>query len=83
MRSKYFLLYDFETTTRYFCGQILSCYFVLVDYNLNVVSDYELDLKISISPIELPDPEAILVNKIDVIEHQKQSISEKLACFKI
>ncbi|MGK0290960.1 MAG: hypothetical protein ACI86H_002424 [bacterium] len=81
--KKYFILYDLETSSKDFIGQILTAYFILVDEDFNPIPNYELDLKVQISRLELPHPEAILVNRIHVLQHQKESISEYDACQKI
>ena len=81
--KKYFILYDLETSTIDFMGQILTAYFQLVDQDMNPIERMELDLKISISRLELPHPDAIHVNKIDVLHHQEEAIPEFTACQKL
>ena len=81
--KKYFLLYDLETASTAFTSQILTAYFTLVDQNFSPIEGQELDLYISLSRLELPHPDAILVNRIDVLEHQRYGIREFEACKKI
>jgi len=63
------IFYDFETSDKDYIGQILNFAFVVVDESWN-----ELDRlvgNIKIKRTELPAPDAIAVNRIDVIHHQK------------
>lgn len=78
--KRYFILYDLETSSKNFIGQILTGYFFLVDQEFQPVPGFELDLKVKISKLELPHPDAILVNRIDVVLHQKNAIEEMEAC---
>lgn len=74
------LIYDFETTTLAYSGQIFDYCFKLVDQKLNVIE--ELKGKVHISPDQLVSPEAALVTKLDVIEHQKQNHPSEYATAK-
>lgn len=65
------VFFDLETTDLSPVGQILNYAFIEVDENFNLKS--LLKDKIKISPTQLPTPEAILANKIDVLQHQKEA----------
>lgn len=62
------LFFDLETTDLNRIGQILNYAFVLCDEQLNVHETFVGEIRIS--PTQLPTPEAILANKIDVLQHQ-------------
>ncbi|MDC0358109.1 hypothetical protein OAO01_04775 [Oligoflexia bacterium] len=64
------IFYDLETTDTNPIGQILNYCFIETDDNFNTVS--ELVGEIAISRTQLPRAGAILANRIDVTEHQKQ-----------
>lgn len=65
------IFFDIETSDLNFVGQILNYAFVEVDSNWNITSSIRDNVKIS--PLQLPSPEAILANKIDVMQHQEES----------
>lgn len=65
------VFYDLETSDFNPVGQILNFAFVEVDENWNMRSC--LRDKIKISRLELPSPDAIAANKIDVIQHQAEA----------
>ncbi len=67
----YALFYDLETTDRNPIGQILNYSFILVDDRLQLID--ELSGLVRISRLQLPEPGAILANRTDVIQHQKQA----------
>ena len=76
------IFYDLETSCLNPVGQILNFAFVAVDENWNVVSEY-CDI-IKISRLQLPRIGAILVNRVDAIEHQKNAtLTEPMAMQKI
>lgn len=76
------IFYDLETSGLNFVNQILTGYFALVDSEWNIVDDF--DVKIRISRTQLPEPSAILVNRIDVLQHQKEtSVREVDAIYQI
>jgi hypothetical protein len=62
------IFYDLETTHLTPMGQILNCCFVAVDRSWNEVARYSENIKIS--PLQLPDPDAIMANRTRVLEHQ-------------
>ena len=70
------IFFDLETSDLNPIGQILNYAFVEVDSNFNIKST--LRDKVKISPLQLPTPEAILANKIDVLEHQKEATDNEL-----
>jgi len=76
------IFFDLETSDLNFAGQILNYAFFEVDDQWNVISETKGNVKIS--KLQLPVPEAILANKIDVIEHQNScSINETEATLQI
>jgi len=76
------IFFDLETSDLNTVGQILNYAFVEIDDDWNVISSLRDNVKIS--SLQLPTPEAIKANKIDVIEHQKiSSDSEFVASKKI
>lgn len=76
-----YIFYDFETSSREFIGQILSYAFIVTDLDLNIKDD--LCGTIKLNPTQLPEPEAILVNRINIQEHQKTGEPEPIAAKKI
>lgn len=79
MRSIFF---DLETTDLNPIGQILNFAFVEYDEEWNVKSSY--NDKIKISRMQLPSPEAILSNRVDVIQHNNEAVDlEHIAMAKI
>ncbi len=65
------IFYDLETTDKDPIGQILNYSFIAVNDQYAVVS--ELSGIIRISPLELPRAGAILANRVNVIDHQKEA----------
>ena len=65
------IFYDFETSTSSYIGQILSFAFVVVDDEFNEIDRF--NGLISIKRTELPSPDAIAVNRIDVLNHQQNA----------
>lgn len=66
-----YIFFDLETSDLNPIGQILNYAFVEVDENFNLKSS--LRDKIKISLMQLPTPEAILANKVDVLRHQEEA----------
>jgi hypothetical protein len=76
------IFFDLETSDKNPIGQILNYCFIFVDDDFLILA--ELSGLIQISRLQLPAPEAILANRIDVIEHQQQAHdSERIAMAKI
>lgn len=73
------IFYDLETTTTCPLGQILNFCFIVVDDNFEVTETfYE---KVKVSRTQLPDIDALIANKIKIIDHQREThISEFEAC---
>ncbi len=69
-----YLFYDFETSSKELLGQILTYSFILTDNIFNIVE--ECNGAIKLNRLQLPEPEAILTNRINVIEHQKSAETE-------
>lgn len=67
MRSIFF---DLETTGLNPCAQILNYSFITVDDNWEIESEH--NGSIHISRLQLPNPYAILANRVDVESHQKE-----------
>lgn len=83
IEPKYFLLYDLETSRTEFLGQIMTAFFQLVDTSFQPIEEKSLDLQIRVSRLELPEPEALLTNRIRLSEHQLAGISEREAALKM
>ena len=64
------IFYDLETTDKNPIGQILNYCFYEVDRGFNVLN--RCTGLIRISPLEIPSPSAVLANRTDVLEHQRQ-----------
>lgn len=71
----YAVFYDLETSDRLAIGQILNYSFILVDEEHTILD--ELSGIVRISRLQLPDPEAILANRVNVREHQAQAVDEE------
>ncbi len=63
------LFYDLETSDKNLIGQILNYCFVLVGDDFSIQD--ELCGDIHISRLQLPHPDAIRANRIDVLNHQQ------------
>lgn len=66
-----FIFFDLETSDKNFIGQILNYAFVATDQFLEPRA--ELRGLIQVSRLQLPSPESILVNRVNLLEHQKQA----------
>lgn len=76
------IFFDLETSTTNPIGQILNYSFIATDDDFNIIDECFGDVKIS--PLELPEPQAILANRINVIEHQnKNPLNEMMSMKKI
>jgi hypothetical protein len=76
------VFYDLETSDKNPIGQILNYSFILVDSDLTPID--ELSGIIRISRLQLPDPGAILANRINVLDHQNVATEgEREALLKI
>ena len=62
-----YIFYDLETTDLNYCGQILNYAFVEVDEDWKEVSEF--CGKVKISRTQLPNPYAILANRVNVLTH--------------
>lgn len=63
------IFYDLETTHLTPMGQILNCCFIAVDRSWNEIARCAHDIKIS--PLQLPDPDAMLANRTATLTHQQ------------
>ncbi len=76
------IFFDLETSDRNPIGQILNFAFTLVDQNLDEIRTFAADIKVS--RLELPQPGAILTNRINLLEHQRSAtLSEVEAAHQI
>ncbi|MCO6431987.1 MAG: hypothetical protein J5J00_14100 [Deltaproteobacteria bacterium] len=76
------IFYDLETSDRHRIAQILTFSFIAVDKDFRIVDEFSERIKIS--RLQLPSPQAVLVNRIDVQEHQRiAEMSEKEAMRKV
>jgi hypothetical protein len=66
------IFYDLETTDRSPIGQILNCHFIVVGNKWERLGELSLDIRIS--PLQLPSPGAILVNRTPVLDHQAGNV---------
>lgn len=62
------IFYDLETSDKEPLGQILNYSFLVTDAKYEVVSELSGDIRIS--RLQLPSPEAILANRVDVLKQQ-------------
>ncbi len=76
-----FVFYDFETSTREALGQILTYSFIAVTPKYDIVQECQGSIRPS--RIELPDPEAILVSRLNVDTLMQEGQSEYEAAKKI
>ena len=74
--SKYYLAFDCETTGLLSHCNVLTCYFVILDNQLNIIDELELNIKYSYYIVYT---QAMRVNKIDLIKHDKIAINQKKA----
>ena len=58
------IIYDFETSTSDFLGQILSFAFVVTDDQLNIIDTWKGTVKLNRT--QIADPGAILTNKLNI-----------------
>lgn len=75
------IFYDLETSDREPIGQILNYAFILVDDEL--ATQAKLSGQVRLSRLQLPSAEAILVNRVNVLELQRTAESEQVAARKI
>ena len=79
-----FIFYDFETSSRELLGQILSYSFIVTDTDLHPIE--ECNGLIKLNRTQLPELNALLVNRINILTHQDRGLSEydsakKIHCF--
>lgn len=66
-----FIFFDLETSDRNTIGQILNYAFIATDQYLEPRA--ELRGLIHLSRLQLPSPEAILVNRVNLLDHQRDA----------
>ncbi|MCB0318541.1 MAG: hypothetical protein KDD56_07270 [Bdellovibrionales bacterium] len=74
------IFFDLETSDSIFMGQILNYCFIAVDADFNIIEESYGD--VLLSPLQIPTPEAILTNRIDVMNHQKNSTQNEIDAVK-
>jgi hypothetical protein len=63
-----YIFYDFETSTRDLLGQILSYAFVVTTVDFQPRA--ELTGRVKLNPTQLPETQALLTNRIAILDHQ-------------
>ena len=76
-----YIFYDFETSSRDFLGQILSYAFIVTDADLSIQT--ELTGQIKLNRTQLPEIDAILINRLNLDELQEQGQTEYEAAIDI
>lgn len=71
VQTAHSIFYDLETSDTEPLGQILNYCFMLVDDELMPID--ECSGIIRISRLQLPRPQAILANRVNVLEHQREA----------
>lgn len=69
-----YIFYDFETSSRELLGQILSYSFIVTNHDFAIIDSCSGYIKPN--RLQLPEPEAILVNKLNVETLQKTGQTE-------
>jgi hypothetical protein len=70
------IFFDLETSDRHPIGQILNYSFILVDDDFVPIE--RLNGLVRISRLQIPSPQAILANRINVLEHQQQAVDTEV-----
>ena len=70
------ILYDLETSDKLPIGQILNYAFVVVNEKLEILD--KLCGEVKLSRLQLPDPDAIAANRIDVLNLQQRAADNEL-----
>ncbi|RAP29049.1 hypothetical protein DID78_04130 [Candidatus Marinamargulisbacteria bacterium SCGC AG-343-D04] len=68
------IFYDFETSSRYLVGQILTYAFVVTDEHLNPIQSFSGRIKLN--RMQCPEVDAVLTNKLDIMHLQQTGKSE-------
>jgi len=71
-----FLCFDTETTGLLDDCNVLTAYFIILDNDLNEIASLDLKIKHNCYKVQI---KALEINKIDLIEHDKISITKKEA----
>ena len=74
------IFYDLETTHLTPMGQILNCCFIAVNESWKQVGRYSQEIQIS--PLQLPEPEAVLANRTPVLSHQRTALKTEREALK-
>lgn len=64
------IFYDLETSDKEPCGQILNYSFIRTDNKFKFLD--ELSGNISLSVLQIPSPDALLTNRVRILDHQAQ-----------
>lgn len=76
-----YIFYDFETSTRELLGQIMSYSFIVTDENFEILD--ELNGVIRLNRTQIPELGAILTNKLNINDVQRDGDLERDAAIKI
>lgn len=71
------IIYDLETSDKLPIGQIINYAFVVVDRNLQIID--RLYGEVKLSRLQLPDPDAIAANRVDIQKLQANASDNELA----
>lgn len=69
-----FLAFDTETTGLLDSCNVLTAYFIILDDKLNEIANLDLKIKYNHYNVNI---KALEINKIDLIKHDKEAISQK------
>jgi len=76
-----YIFYDFETSSKELLGQILTFSFIVTDKKFNIKKEFSG--KIKLNRTQLPEMDALLTNRIDILQHQTESMPEPEASSRI
>jgi DNA polymerase III alpha subunit (gram-positive type) len=76
----YYLVFDCETTGLLPSCNVLTAYFIILDNEFNIIDELDLQIK---HDYYIIFPKALEINKINILEHDKQGISKLEAHKKI
>lgn len=69
----YYLVFDCETTGLLPSCNVLTAYFIILDKDFNIIDELDLIIK---HDYYIIFPKALEINKINILEHDKQGISK-------
>lgn len=62
------IFFDLETSDKEFCGQILNYSFIRTDNSFQIEDELSGDIELSL--LQIPSPEALLTNRVKILDHQ-------------